>query len=104
MSPTFYEFIKIRCHTLKQKNPSSFEWLEGLHPVYLTLFYVLPDLCLSQSETNAQYPHLPLSRRAKMRIFQRSQNIGKLARQVFWLPRPFSNLPIPIGRNSGIRG
>jgi len=27
-----------------------------------------------------------------------------MARQVFWLPRPFSNLPIPIDRNSGLRG
>ena len=44
---------------VKQKNPSSFQWLEGLHPVYLTLFYVLPILCRSQSETIAKRPFLP---------------------------------------------
>jgi hypothetical protein len=70
---TFYEFIKIN------KKPFKRLLLEGLHPVYLTLFYEMLDLC-------------------------RPQSYGKLARQVFWLPRPFSNLPIPIDRNSGICG
>jgi hypothetical protein len=38
--------------------------LEGLHPVYLTLFYVLLGLCHSQSETLA-----------KWNIFQWSQSL-----------------------------
>jgi hypothetical protein len=89
----------------KIKNPSSFSLPEGLHPVYLTLKYVLPGLRRSQSETNAKHPiFAPFHLGVKMRIFHRFQNNGKMARQVFWLPRPFSNLPIPIGRNSGIRG
>jgi len=31
-----------------------------------------------------------------------SQNYGDQFRQVFWLPRSSSSLPIPINRNSGI--
>jgi hypothetical protein len=59
-SEHYYEKrYKIRCHTLKQKNPSSYQLLEGLHPVYLTLWYVLPGLCRSQSETIAKYSFLP---------------------------------------------
>jgi hypothetical protein len=61
------------------KKPFKRVLLEGLHPVFLALFYQTLGLCCPQS-------------------------FGKLARQVFWLPRPFSNLPIPIDRNSGICG
>jgi hypothetical protein len=32
---------------------------------------------------------------------RRPQKNSNSSRQVFWLPRPFSNLPITINRNSG---
>jgi hypothetical protein len=43
----------------KTKKPLKQFRLEGLHPVYFTLFYVLPGLCHSQSETAAKHPFLP---------------------------------------------
>jgi hypothetical protein len=43
----------------KTKKPFKRLWLEGLHPVCLTLFYGMPVLCLSQSETAAKHPFLP---------------------------------------------
>ena len=44
----------------------------------------------------------PFPSRGKNAYFSKVSNQRQMARQVFWLPRPFSNLPIPIGRNSGI--
>jgi hypothetical protein len=48
----------------KIKKPFKRILLEGLHPVYLTLFYVLLSLCHSQRETLA-----------KLNIYHRSQNL-----------------------------
>ena len=36
--------------------------------------------------------------------FSQVSKQGCLVRQVFWLPRPFSDLPIPMIRNSGVCG
>jgi hypothetical protein len=75
--------------------------LEGLHPVFLTLFYVLPlGLCLSQSETISEPPFLPL--RQKKNIFQRPQSNGKLARQVFWLSDLSTICAFPPGLNQTV--
>jgi hypothetical protein len=59
------------------KKPFKLGRLEGLHPVYLALIFLLPY-------------SVP------------TQNDGSKPRQVFWLPRPSSDLPIPIIQNSGI--
>jgi len=61
----------------KIKQPPKLKKLEGLHPVLLTLS-VLPT-CLCDHAEIRQY----------------------VARQVFWLPRPFSSLPIPLMLKSG---
>ena len=59
-----------------KKSPSCLCSHEGLHPAYLTLLCCRARLCSVAAR------HLP--------------------RQVFWLPRLFSYLPIAIHRNSGV--
>ena len=77
---------------------------EGLHPVYLTLILCCPSSVVRRAKPSHVVHICHMLCSANINPWQQSQIIGDLARQVFWLPRPFSNLPIPIIRNSGVRG
>jgi hypothetical protein len=70
------------------KKPFKRLWLEGLHPVYLTLVYLLPGLCLSQSMTITKRSFLPDTTANKKERFSKVSNQWQLGKAGLLAPPP----------------